>query len=40
MNAVKYGTESVTSLSRKILKILPNDRKELKSLYQSLNLKL
>ena len=32
VNSVKYGTETITSLSAKIWKILPNDYKELTSL--------
>ena len=32
VNSVKYGTETITSLSAKIWKILPNNYKELTSL--------
>ena len=33
VNSVKYGTETITSLGAKIWKILPNDYKELTSLW-------
>ena len=32
VNSVKYGTETITSLSAKIWEVLPNDYKELTSL--------
>ena len=39
-NSVKHGTETIASLGGKIRKILSNDYKELKDLYQCLNPKL